>query len=378
MRISRKCYFEFIEKEYEGENMKKKIALMLTSILLCTAILSGCAKRSENTTSVKGEETKKGTEDRLIRIVTTIFPEYDWVKQILGDKAENFELVNLFEEGVDLHSYQPTAEDIAKISESELFIYVGGESDAWAKKVVKEASNKGLVAINLLETLGNEVKDEEMVEGMEHGHSHHHDHDHEKDEAHDHDHEKDEAHHHHIENEKDEHVWLSLRHASTLVRVIAEKIKKLDPENSTLYEANTTHYIKKLMSLDEAFEEKVEKAARKTVLFGDRFPFRYLVDDYDLDYFAAFSGCSAETEASFETVAFLAKKTDELGLSKILIIENSNGKLAETIVGSTKDKNQEIVMLNSMQSVTKTDLEKGLSYLSVMENNLNLIASVLE
>lgn len=409
--------------------MRKKIVFMLITALLSTAILSGCAKKAENGETPKSEVSTDNnkTVDKKISVVTTIFPEYDWVKQIVGEKEERFELTNLFDKGVDLHSYQPTAEDIAKIVSGDLFIYVGGESDAWAKEALKGATNPDLKVVNLVETLGDQIKTEEIVEGMQHTHDHdhehdhehekdekhdhEHDHDHEKDEKHDHDHdhdhehehekdekhdhdhdhEKDEKHdhdhdhdhehgeeHHHHELEKDEHVWLSLKHAVTLIKEISDKIIALDPENGKVYKANTENYIKNLMELDANFAETVKKAEKQTLLFGDRFPFRYLVDDYGLKYYAAFSGCSAETEASFETVAFLSKKVDELGLKKVLTLENSNGKIANTIVASTKEKNQEVLMLNSMQSVTKEDIEKGLTYYSVMENNLKLIQSVLQ
>lgn len=388
--------------------MRKKIGLMLISTLLGAMLLSACQKKMETVESrvskavteekpIEEKQEEKKIEEK-ISIVTTIFPEYDWVKEIIGEKAERFTITPLFDKGVDLHSYQPTAEDIAKISKSDLFIYVGGESDEWAEKALEGGEGGSLQAINLVETLGDAIKTEEIIEGMQHSHGdeedddhdeegheheshkheddHEHDHD-EKEEGHDHDHDHGEEHHHH-DLEKDEHVWLSLKHAMTLVKAISDKIILLDPENKDVYQLNTDNYIKNLQTSDSKFAEVVKKAENKTLLFGDRFPFRYLVDDYGLKYYAAFSGCSAETEASFETVAFLSGKVDELGLKKLLVLENSNGKLAKTIVESTKEKNQEVLILNSMQSVTKEDIEKGLSYLSVMEENLNLIEAALQ
>jgi zinc transport system substrate-binding protein len=177
--------------------------------------------------------------------------------------------------------------------------------------------------------------------------------------------------------EKDEHVWLSLKNAKTLVGAIADALQELDPDNKDTYAANASAYIEKLSALDGAYQSAVDGAARKTVLFGDRFPFRYLVDDYGLRYYAAFAGCSAESEASFETVSFLAKKVDELGLPCVLTIEGKNHKLAETIVQSTAGKNQKVLTMDSMQSMTSKDAANGATYLSVMEQNLSVLKEAL-
>jgi hypothetical protein len=219
------------------------------------------------------------------------------------------------------------------------------------------------------------------VEGMqeedEHDHDHEDaDHDHEDKEK-DHNHE-DADHDHEEETEYDEHVWLSLRNATALVNTLAEKLQTIDPENKDYYAGTAADYTAKLGDLDSRYLATIKKAKVKTVLFGDRFPFRYLVDDYGLKYYAAFVGCSAETEASFETVAFLAKKTDDLKLKSVLVIENSDQKIAKKIVETTKDKNQNIVVLNSMQSITNEDIANGATYLSIMESNLKALASALK
>ena len=177
--------------------------------------------------------------------------------------------------------------------------------------------------------------------------------------------------------EKDEHVWLSLKNAETLVTAIADALQELDPDNKDTYAANASAYIEKLSALDGAYQSAVDGAARKTVLFGDRFPFRYLVDDYGLSYYAAFAGCSAESEASFETVSFLAKKVDELGLPCVLTIEGKNHKLAETIVQSTAGKNQKVLTMDSMQSMTSKDAANGATYISAMEQNLSVLKEAL-
>jgi len=295
------------------------------------------------------------------QIVATIFPEYDWVMNVLGDKAGDYDVTMLLDNEVDLHSFQASAADIMKISSCDMLIYVGGESDEWIEDAIKEAVNKDMIVINLLETLGDAVKEEEIVEGME-GEEHDH--------GHGHDHEGDEV-------EYDEHVWLSLRNAEIIVNAIADAFAGIDSANAAVYSSNAADYAGKLKNLDAEYKEAVNGAAVKTVLFGDRFPFRYFTDDYGLSYYAAFVGCSAETEASFETVIFLANKVDELGLKAILTIENSDGKIAETIKKSTKSADQEILMLDSMQATTSKDIKNGATYLSIMEKNLEVLKKAL-
>lgn len=308
-------------------------------------------------------------------IVCVTYPEYDWVMNILGDKAANFNVTLLQNNGTDLHSYQASIKDIAKISVCDMLVFVGGESDEWVEKAVAEAKNKNMVVVNMMEALGDKVKEEEVVEGMqaeeeEEEHEHEHEHEHA-----DHDHEH---HHHHDEVEYDEHVWLSLRNAAALVDGIAQKICSLDSANAASYKANAAAYAKALNDLDAQYKKAVAAAAKKTILFGDRFPFRYLADDYGLKYYAAFVGCSAETEASFETVIFLAKKVDELGLPAVLTIEKSDKKIAKTIVSNTKAKNQAILEMDSLQSVTQKEIKGGRSYLSAMKNNLEVLKKALK
>ena len=336
--------------------MKKIIALLL-ALLMAVGMLAGCGKQKDDDTT--------DTTDKL-SIVTTIFPEYDWVRQILGDKADNADVTMLLDNGVDLHSYQPTADDIVKISDCDLFIYVGGDSDGWVEDALKNATNKDMKVVNLLEVLGDKVKNEEVVEGMqEEEHEHEDGEEHEEGEEHEH------------EEEADEHVWLSLKNAEVLVGTISNALQEVDPGNKDAYAANADAYVKKLSALDAEYQTAVDNAARKTVLFGDRFPFRYLVDDYGLNYYAAFVGCSAETEASFETISFLAKKVDELKLPCVLIIEGKNHKIAETIVKNTAPKSQKILTMDSMQSTTSKDVASGTTYLSVMEKNLAVLKEAL-
>ena len=353
--------------------MKKSLSILLAGILL-----------AGNTTACNSTTTANA-DKKNIQIVTTIFPEYDWVMNILGENPAGADITLLLDNGIDLHSYQPTADDILKISTCDLFIYVGGESDEWVEDVLKEARNKDMIVIDLMETLGEAVKEEEVVEGMEHDHDHEEedDHDHEDGEEHDHEEEHDEDHDHEHEHEEgeveyDEHVWLSLRHAVVLTRTISEALQKIDPDHADTYKKNTDDYVKKLTDLDTQYQEAVDSASVKTLLFGDRFSFRYLTDDYGLTYFAAFVGCSAETEASFETITFLAQKVDELGLHVVLTIEGKDKRIAETIVNNTRSKDQQILTLDSMQSSTSKDSKEGKTYLSIMESNLQVLKEALK
>lgn len=282
--------------------MKKFLSVFMALALL---VFAGCANNQDVTTTEKS-----------LSIVTTIFPTYDYIREILGEKADAASITVLANNGADLHNYQPTADDIIKISGCDMFVYVGGQSDSWVDDVLKQATNKDMVVVNLFDVLGENVKTEEYVEGMEH----------------DHDHEHEEEHEEEHEHEKDEHVWLSISNAKIICSYLADKLIQIDSENKNIYSTNVDSYLTKLDELNAQYEDAVNKAENKTLLFADRFPFRYLVDDYGLDYYAAFSGCSAESEASFETVIFLANKIDELGLNSVLTIDGSTNEIAKTVI----------------------------------------------
>ena len=337
----------------------KKLLSVFTALSLTAGCITACSTNNA-----------PAADSKNLQIVTTIFPEYDWVMNILGGNPANAEVTMLLDNGADLHSYQPTASDILKISTCDVFVYVGGESDEWVGDVLKEATNKDMVVINLMDELGNAVKEEELIEGME-GHDHDEDHDHE-DEDHDHEH-----HHEEGEVEYDEHVWLSLKNASVLVGAISEAIAKADSANAATYRANASAYIDKLNALDKEYSDMVSAAARNVLVFGDRFPFRYLIDDYGLVYYAAFVGCSAESEASFETIMFLAGKVDENSLTSVITIEGKEHKIAETIISNTATKNQKILTLDSMQTTTMADVKNGTTYISVMESNYEVLKEAL-
>ena len=322
----------------------------LAAALLAAGVLSGCGG-----TAVPDASAKK------ISVVATIFPEYDWIRNIVGGNADHVEIRQLLDKGVDMHSFQPTAEDMMTIASCDLFVYVGGESDSWTADALKNSVNPDQISVNLMETLGSRVKEEELVEGMQ-----------EEDHDHDHEHGPAEA------PEYDEHVWLSLKNAEVLTESLADALAEADPACADSYRENAKQYAEKLAALDKEFAETVAAAPKKTVLFGDRFPFRYLTDDYGLDYYAAFAGCSAETEASFETIVFLTEKADELDLGAVLTIENSDQKIAKTIASGTKTKDQKVLVMDSMQSVTAADAAGGRDYLERMRGNLEVLKEALK
>ena len=319
---------------------------LLTGLLLLAFLLGGCGRQAEN-------------EDARLKIVCTIFPQYDWIMQILGDAAESVEVTLLMKNGSDLHSYQPTVWDMVKISEADLFLYVGGESDFWVADALADTKNPDQKTVDLLEMLEGSLK--------EHDHGHGHDHDEETFGLHGHE-----------ETEYDEHIWLSLHNAAQACYGIAEVLCGIDPEYADVYTKNVTAYVGQIEVLDHAYHETVEHAEQKVLLFGDRYPFRYLLEDYGLSYYAAFEGCSAETEASFETITTLAAKVDELKLPVVLAIDGSDQKIARTIADNTKTRDQKVLVLDSMQSVSEEDIRDGVTYLSVMESNLEVLKQALD
>ena len=329
--------------------MKKIYSLACAIFVAALFALVACNDAPQNNT----------TKESKLSVVTTIFPEFSWAKSILGDQTNSVDFALLIKNGIDLHSFKPTAQDIAKIASADMVIYVGGESDEWIEKALEATPKKGRTEINLMKVLGDRVKAEEVVEGMQAEEEHEHN-------------------HHDEEVENDEHVWLSLKNAEIIVNKIAEELSKLDAAHATVYKQNADAYTAQIQSLDKEYREAVNGAARKTVLFGDRFPFRYLVDDYGIKYYAAFVGCSAESEASFETIAFLAGKMDAESLPVIFTIENSNDKIAKAVLAARKNSNSaQILSINSMQSITEAQIAGGIDYLSLMKSNLDVLKKAL-
>ena len=321
----------------------KFAAAVMAAVLSCS--FTGCSQ---------GELS---SDPGKIDVICTTFSEYDWTRQIVGD-SKNVEITYLLDNGVDLHNYQPSAEDIMKISDCDMFVYVGGESDKWVDDALKEARNKDMQVVKLLDSIGDFAKEEEVKEGMEA--------EEEEEEG------EDEG------PEYDEHVWLSLRNAEICCEDICDSLCKLDSAGAEGYKANLAAYNAELDALDSEYMDMADNAKIKTIVFGDRFPFRYLVDDYGIDYYAAFVGCSAETEASFETIVGLSNKIDELGIDTVFTIENSDPSIAQAVIDNSQNKDRSIETLNSIQSVTADTVSSGATYISIMRQNLETLRKVLD
>ena len=313
----------------------KKLIIYILSVVLMVALFTSCNTNQGNT----------DIDENKITVVTTVFPVYDWTRNVAGDRCN---IIYLDESGTDMHSFEPTANDIITISNADVFIHIGGVSDKWVDSTLSASDNKDIRVLSLIDVTG--MLEEETVDGMQI-----------------HEHEEDAT-------EYDEHIWLSLKKAVIATDEICSVLSEADKANSSFYKSNADSYKNKLLELDKKYSDCVNNAKRKTLLFADRFPFRYLTEDYGIEYFAAFPGCSAESEASFDTLASLIEKTKNLSLPCILTIENSQVNIAETI---RKQTGAEILSLNSCQSVTKSDIESGLTYLSAMENNLKTISEAL-
>ena len=255
----------------------------------------------------KNNEKIKSTTNKIdnqkIKIVCTTYVQYDWLQQIIGKENSTFDLSLIIKNGVDLHNYQPTVQDIVQISSADLFVCIGGESESWVNDAIKEAKNKDVKMISLMDVLKDHLKEEEHLEGIE-----------------EHDHEAED------ETEYDEHLWLSLKNAHQAIEFLSNEIQKTDQKHKDIYQKNTENYLKEIDDLQQQYQRTVDASKTKTLVFADRFPFRYLMDDYSLNYYAAFPGCSAEIEASFSTVTFLASKIDELNLSYVIVVDLSEKK----------------------------------------------------
>lgn len=335
-----------IKTRFFYRRIKLKKILFLIAILSSSLFLSCKAKKMD-------------TSDR-VNIVCTIFPEYDWVRNIIDTEGDTKTTVTLLvKNGVDLHSYQPSATDMITLKNCDVLMFVGGESDKWIYDAIENPTNQNMIKINLMEVLKNHIKEEEIVEGMQIEN-------------------KDSNSKTEKELEYDEHVWLSIKNAKIICEYFTKTLISLIPENAGEYQTRYEEYLKKLDAMDLSFNAITREVQNKTLVFCDRFPFRYLLDDYDLKYFAAFAGCSAETEASFETIAFLAKKLNELDLNAVIVLENSDKKIAKTVIGNAKRPKCDILTMNSMQSVTLRQAFAGVSYISEMQKNLETIQTALK
>lgn len=327
--------------------MKKLVSIFLSTVIICSLFsISGC-----------GKTEKVQNSDGKISIVTTIFPYYDFVRQLAGDKAD---VRLLLSPGSDPHSYEPTPSDIVAIENCDLFIYNGGESDEWVDGVLSSIENKNVKVMKMMEyvTLRHE-------QSMDHNHEHaeHEDMD-----------DNDEGHDHEEGEEYDEHIWTSIRNAERMSASIADELISVDSKNSDYYNEKKADYISSLDSLDKKFTEVANNKKCDTLVFGDRFPFLYFVSDYDLGYECAFPGCSHETEPSTAVVSHLIDFTRENNIPVVFYLELSSGKIAQII---SEDSSAKTMQFSSCHNVTKEDFENGATYISVMEQNLEALKEAL-
>ena len=314
----------------------KKIITLLLSLVLVAGVFSGCS-------GGKADSAKYS-------VVCTVFSEYEWTREIAaGDNDTEVKLLG--GKGVDLHNYQPTIKDVAEISRCDMFVYVGGISDGWTKNVLSSAENKNMRTIKLFDVLSSRLREE----------------DEEDDNDHDHD-----------ETEYDEHLWLSLKNAVIAAEKIKDELTAMNPDKRDLYASNFAAYKQKLDALDGEYAAAVSSAKVKTLVFADRFPFRYMTEDYGIEYFAAFPGCSSQSEISPAKIMSLASKIDEEKLKYVVILSDSKEDAAKAVIEKTVGKNQKIVKLDSLQSVSTKDIQNGKTYLSAMQSNLAALKTALE
>lgn len=327
--------------------MKKRLLfLILISILCVLTVFSSCAKPGAD---------DGGTDGKKI-ITVSVFPVYDWVREV-SQGSDGVDVRLLIDSGTDMHSYQPSAADILKITKSDLFIFIGGESDEWAQKALENDSSAKTEGLSVTDALKNYLLTEEELPGIEDKHSHSHE----------------EA----GETENDEHVWLSLKNAEIFTDIIAEKLALIDPDNSGVYYNNAKEYIKQLSALEDEYRWVVNNSKTDTLIVCDRFPFRYLTNEFSIKYYAAFSGCTSETDASFKTVSFLINKAEEVKTDCLITADGSDKKLARTVASCMEKKDIKILTLDSMQTISKSDIDSGKTYLSVMKNNLKTLSEAL-
>ena len=343
--------------------MKKRRVrdFLVAGSLILGMMLTGCGMSGQQTEQNGGKEQNK-VENEKISVVATIFPQYDFVRQIAG---ENVELKMLLKPGEETHSYEPTPQDIIAIQNSDLFIYVGGENDAWVEDILESMPDNGRKTLKLVDCV--DTVEEEHVEGMKEERGH----DHDEDDAEHEEYGQEETHSVH---EIDEHVWTSPLNAVKIVEQIKEELCEIDSENASDYEENAEAYVAQLKELDQEFQDVVDHSKRKLMIFGDRFPFRYFAEAYGLDYYAAFSGCASDTEPSAATMAFLINKVQDENIKTVLKMELSNENIAKAIAEAT---NADVKEFYSCHNLTAEQFADGETYLSLMEKNVETLREVL-
>lgn len=311
----------------------------ILSLLLLMLLLTGCTQEPE----ASG-----------LTIVTTIFPPYDFARAIAGDTSH---ITMLLSPGAEAHSFEPTPRDIIAIQSCDLFIYAGGENEAWVTDMIDSLDIDKSKVISMMDVVSPLT--EEALPGLESDHEHAHDHDHEQ---------------HEDTSEYDEHVWTSPKNAALIAQAIADKLCSISPANASLYSSRCADYRQELSALDDEFRSLVENASRHTLVFADRFPARYFTEEYGLEYYAAFPGCSADTEPSAATIAFLIDTVNEQGIPAVFSIELSNGRLASAIAEATGTK---VLTFTSCHNLTKEEFDSGATYISLMEGNLSSLQEAL-
>ena len=335
----------------------KKITALLLALLMLVGVISGCGKQNDD----YADKTGKADKTDKLKVVTTIFPEYDWVREIIGDKADNAEITMLLDSGVDLHSCQPSADDIVRISECDLFIYVGGESDSWVEDALKNATNKDMKVINLLDVLGDSVKTEEIVEGMQET-DHDHDHDHDNEHAHDHDH----------DHEYNAHVWVSVSGNIDQVKNIAFQLETLNPENKDLYEANTNTYISKLENLKAEMHSELDNLPNRDIItFHEAFP--YFAQEFNLNIVGVIE-IEPDSEPSAKEIENIISTIKEHNIKALFTEPQYSSRVAQTIANETGASVYELdpIVTGDSNSNAYDD------YINKMKENLNVLKEALK
>lgn len=337
----------------------KNISKKIFGLILAGAVLiTGCTAKTEK--KDKGDNTKG-----KLKVVTTIFPEYDITRAIAKDKVD---LELMIKPGVDVHSFTPTPQDIKTVQNSDIFVYGGTEHDKWVENLTKSIDMKNKKVVKLVD--GIQQLEEESVDGMKH--EHHHDDEKEDEHNHDHKHEKEDKHNHKDESEKelDPHYWTSPKNAIQMVKTITNALVEKDPDNAEFYKENAKNYIKQLEGVDKELHDVVDNAKIKKVVIADRFPFRYLFKDLGLEYRALFSGCSVESTASAGQIKKMVDYVKENKIPVVYHIEMGKGELAETVA---KNSGSKVKLLHSIHTVTKEDFDKGVTYIDLMKQNVEAL-----
>lgn len=351
-------------KRKKLNNRIQRLVMIVITLAISAAFLCSCTLPDYRTSNTDGNEK--------IQVLCTDFPQYDWARNIIG-RTDKIELSMLFKNGADAHSYQPSANDIIRITHSELLIYNGGASDKSIEDILDSSAQK-TDRFSCMNIVSDSILNEDDLH-IEHEHEHDHEHEHQH--SHEHHHNDGESADNEDYDESDEHIWLSIKRVQRICAALGEKFAQIDPDNAETYRSNANIYCMILDALDGEYTQTVNSAKKNDIIVADRFPFLYLAKDYGLNCHAAFPGCSAETEASFKTVVSLANELDELNLSYIVTTDNPTSETASAVIKASGRTDVQTVTLNSLQGVTDNDISNGLTYISAMTQNLDVLKRVL-